>query len=147
LWGDYFYLVPQGVDSLDFTWTLTKLHVTSTWEYFLLTHNNTLLAWFNYENAMPPPTVEHMVPLNQHTGRQTILARWNISDTPNSFYSCVDLLIDPTMAVVDAAAMQRLISMPLAVPGLGYCTVTTNSSSIWYFFVAEMSEKFSFDLR
>jgi hypothetical protein len=28
-----------------------------------------------------------------------------------------------------------------------YCTITTNSSSIWYFFVTEMAEKFSFDLR
>ena len=30
---------------------------------------------------------------------------------------------------------------------INYCTITTNSSSIWYFFVTEMAEKFSFDLR
>jgi len=28
-----------------------------------------------------------------------------------------------------------------------YCTITTNSSSIWNFFLAEMAQNYSFDLR
>jgi len=55
LWEDHFYLVPSGVNSLNFMWILTVLHRTSSWEYFLLTHNNTLLALFNYKNAIPQP--------------------------------------------------------------------------------------------
>ncbi|KAJ7609826.1 hypothetical protein FB45DRAFT_1066418 [Roridomyces roridus] len=38
-------------------------------------------------------SVTHTVPLKGYTGQQTILARWNIADTPNAFYSCLDLNI------------------------------------------------------
>jgi len=31
--------------------------------------------------------------MGSFTGRQTILARWNIADTANAFYSCVDVNI------------------------------------------------------
>lgn len=104
LWQNHFFTVSSGVDSLVFSWVFTVLHRTTTFEYFLLTpNNNILLASYNYGNATPPWTVEHVVPLSGHTGRQTILGRWNIGDTVNSFYSCVDLHIDPAVAVADAA--------------------------------------------
>ena len=41
-----------------------------------------------------PAIVEHEVPLNGYTGRQTVLARWNVGDTIMAFYSCVDLDIE-----------------------------------------------------
>ena len=111
LWLGHFFTVPSGVDSLDFTWTLPMPHRTTTFEYFTLTDEITLLASFNYGNTTPPSTLEHPVPLNLPTGRQTILARWNVGDTPNSFYSCVDLHIDPEIAVADAATMQLPIGI------------------------------------
>ena len=118
LWENYYYSVHPGVDSLVFTWTIMPgdaQHRTASWEYFVLTDGNPLLAWFNGFNATPPTTVEHEVPLDEHTGKQTILARWNIGDTPAAFYSCVDLLIETTddaMAMADAAAPQQPIGGP-----------------------------------
>jgi predicted carbohydrate-binding protein with CBM5 and CBM33 domain len=76
--------------SVTFTWTLTARHSTSTWEYFI---GNTLLASFNDGGAQPGATKTHTVSLGGFSGRQRLLARWNIADTVNAFYSCVDLQI------------------------------------------------------
>jgi len=131
LWTDYFSVVP-GVAPLSFTWTLTMPHSTSTWEYFILTEDRVLLTEFNDGGATPDFTVVHHVPLNGYTGRQTILARWNIADTPAAFYACVDLDIIPTdtaTAVAGAAATQLPIGMPLAGPGLGLARTNGSSSA------------------
>ena len=118
IWENYYYSVAPGVESIPFVWTNTAPHRTASWEYFILTDNNPLLAWFNGLNATPPYTVEHQVPLDYYTGRQTILARWNIGDTPAAFYSCVDILIEDSDSarVADAATPQQPI-IRLAVPG------------------------------
>ena len=63
---------------------------TATWEYFI---GGTLLASFNDGGAQPGATRSHTVSMKGFTGRQTVLARWNIADTVNAFYSCVDLNI------------------------------------------------------
>jgi len=76
--------------TVTFTWTLTARHATSTWEYFI---GGTRLAVFNDGGAQPGATKTHTVGLGGFTGRQRLLARWNINDTPNAFYSCVDLQI------------------------------------------------------
>ena len=119
LWENHFFTVPPAVDSLFFIWTLTAPHRTESWEYFVLTDNNAIIASFNSHNTTPTTPVEHLVPLNHYTGRQTILARWNIGDTPAAFYSCVDLLIDPdaATAIADAAAPQQPIDVPFAMRG------------------------------
>jgi predicted carbohydrate-binding protein with CBM5 and CBM33 domain len=108
LWEPYFFSVAPDDDPLYFTWTLPVPHRTTTWEYFVLTENNALLTSFNDYNTTPPATVVHEVPLNGYTGRQTVLARWNIGDTEAAFYSCVDLYIDPK---ADAAAAQQPIGI------------------------------------
>ena len=108
LWESHFFSVAPGVDPLSFTWTLTAPHRTASWEYFVLTENNALLTSFNDHNATPPAIVVHEVSLNGYTGRQTVLARWNIGDTAAAFYSCVDLYIDTT---ADAAAAQQPIGI------------------------------------
>ncbi|KAJ7231126.1 cellulose/chitin-binding protein [Mycena rebaudengoi] len=110
LWKDYYTVVHPGGDPLSFTWTLTAPHRTSTWEYFILTEGNHKLASFNDHGVVPAPAVVHEVPLHGFTGRQTILARWNIADTPHAFYACVDLDINPTHAapaVAGAGARQQ----------------------------------------
>jgi len=73
--------------------------------------NCALFASANSHNKTPPTIVEHHVPSGH--------GHWNISDTPNTFYSSLDLLIIPTdnaMAVADAAATQLPISIPAEVP-------------------------------
>ncbi len=76
--------------SVTFNWVLTARHSTATWEYFI---GGTLLASFNDGGAQPGATKSHTVSMKGFTGRQTVLARWNIADTVNAFYSCVDLNI------------------------------------------------------
>ncbi|GAA2510003.1 lytic polysaccharide monooxygenase [Winogradskya humida] len=76
--------------SVTFNWVLTARHSTTTWEYFI---GNTLLASFNDGGAQPGATKSHTVSMGGFSGRQTVLARWNIADTVNAFYACVDLNI------------------------------------------------------
>src|SRR4029450_12475944 len=81
-----------------FNWVLTARHATSTWDYFI---GGRLLASFNDGGAQPGATKTHTVSMGGFSGRQTLLARWNIADTAMAFYSCVDLQIgggggDPT---------------------------------------------------
>ncbi|MEU4426954.1 lytic polysaccharide monooxygenase [Actinoplanes sp. NPDC024001] len=76
--------------NVTFNWVLTARHSTATWEYFI---GDTLLASFNDGGAQPGATKSHTVNMKGFSGRQTVLARWNISDTVNAFYSCVDLNI------------------------------------------------------
>jgi predicted carbohydrate-binding protein with CBM5 and CBM33 domain len=76
--------------TVTFNWVLTARHSTTTWEYFI---GGTLLASFNDGGAQPGATKSHTVGMKGFTGRQTVLARWNIADTINAFYSCVDVNI------------------------------------------------------
>lgn len=76
--------------SVDFTWTLTVQHRTSTWQYFI---GGTKIAEFDDGGAQPPATVTHPVDLSGYSGQQKLLAVWNIADTANAFYACVDLQV------------------------------------------------------
>ncbi|MDR8408472.1 lytic polysaccharide monooxygenase [Nonomuraea sp. 3-1Str] len=76
--------------SVTFNWTFTARHATSTYEYYI---GNTRVAVFNGNGQQPPATVSHTVNLSGWSGRQRVLAIWNISDTANAFYSCIDLQI------------------------------------------------------
>ena len=76
--------------SVTFNWVLTARHRTSTWEYFV---GNTRVASFDDNGAQPGATKSHTVSLAGFSGRQTVLARWNVADTINAFYSCVDVNI------------------------------------------------------
>jgi chitin-binding protein len=80
---------PVG-QTVTFSWVITAAHATTNWEYFI---GNTLLASFDDNGARPGATKQHTVGMKGFTGRQTVLARWNIADTVNAFYSCVDVNI------------------------------------------------------
>ncbi|MEV0611545.1 lytic polysaccharide monooxygenase [Polymorphospora rubra] len=73
-----------------FNWVITARHATSTWEYYI---GNTRVAQFNDGGRQPGPTVTHQVNLSGFSGRQKLLAVWNVADTPMAFYVCVDLQI------------------------------------------------------
>ena len=76
--------------STTFNWVLTARHATSTWEYYI---GNQRVALFNDNGRQPGATVSHQVNLGGFSGRQRLLAIWNIADTAMAFYSCVDLQI------------------------------------------------------
>lgn len=76
--------------AVTFTWVLTARHRTTTWEYFV---GDTRVASFDDGNRQPEAVVTHQVDLSEFSGRQKVLAVWNIGDTPNAFYSCIDLNI------------------------------------------------------
>ncbi|MBE1590305.1 lytic polysaccharide monooxygenase [Nonomuraea angiospora] len=76
--------------TVTFNWTFTARHATLNYEYYI---GNTRVAVFNGNGQQPPATVAHTVNLSGYSGRQKVLAIWNISDTANAFYSCIDLQI------------------------------------------------------
>jgi len=76
--------------NVTFNWVITARHATSTWEYFV---GNTRIAVFDDRGAQPGSTKAHNVNLGGRTGRITVLARWNVADTPMAFYACVDLQV------------------------------------------------------
>jgi chitin-binding protein len=71
-----------------FTWVMTARHRTSNWEYFI---GGRKIATVDGGNQQPDAVVTHDIDLSAFPGRQTVLAVWNIGDTPMAFYSCVDL--------------------------------------------------------
>ncbi|WAL64298.1 lytic polysaccharide monooxygenase [Amycolatopsis cynarae] len=73
-----------------FTWTFTARHRTSNWEYYV---GGTRVAVVDGGGQQPAETVSHTVDLGGFVGQQKLLAVWNIADTANAFYSCVDLAV------------------------------------------------------
>lgn len=73
-----------------FTWTFTARHRTANYEYFV---DGTKVATIDGGNQQPPATVSHQVNLGSATGRHKVLAVWNIGDTSNAFYACIDVNI------------------------------------------------------
>ncbi|MFF8643112.1 lytic polysaccharide monooxygenase auxiliary activity family 9 protein [Streptomyces sp. NPDC015345] len=73
-----------------FTWTFTARHRTANYEYFV---DGTKVATIDGGNQQPPATVSHQVNLGGFTGRHKVLAVWNIGDTSNAFYACIDVNI------------------------------------------------------
>ncbi|GHJ33512.1 MULTISPECIES: lytic polysaccharide monooxygenase auxiliary activity family 9 protein [Streptomyces] len=73
-----------------FTWKLTARHATSTWQYFV---GDSKIAEIDDGGAQPGETVTHEVDFGNLTGKQKVLAVWNIADTANAFYVCVDVNI------------------------------------------------------
>ena len=87
-----------------FTWTMTAAHSTATFDYYItnddydptqpLTRDMLDLepiASIEMGGAKPDHTMTHDVTLPERTGQHMILSVWNIADTVNAFYSCVDV--------------------------------------------------------
>ncbi|MFF5295327.1 lytic polysaccharide monooxygenase [Paractinoplanes globisporus] len=110
-------------NSVTFTWVLTARHVTADWEYFI---EGTKVATFDGGNAQPDAVVSQTVDLSRFPGRHTVLAVWNIGDTANAFYNCVDLNIgggSPSTAPTASAPTSPPTTAPSYPP--------TASSSSW----------------
>lgn len=76
--------------SVSFTWTFTAPHRSSTFEYFV---GDQKVAEFDAGGQQPPQGLTHEVDVSGLSGRQKMLAVWNVADTPNAFYACVDLQV------------------------------------------------------
>jgi chitin-binding protein len=83
--------VTSVASTTTFTWKLTAFHRTSTWEYYL---GSNRVAVIDDKGATPGATVSHTVNLGNVSGKQKLLAIWNIADTANAFYACVDLQVN-----------------------------------------------------
>lgn len=75
---------------ITFTWKFTAPHRTQDFEYYL---GDRRVAVFDGGGQQPPSPLSHTVDLGDVAGRQKLLAVWNIADTPNAFYACVDLQV------------------------------------------------------
>ncbi|MGW5880000.1 lytic polysaccharide monooxygenase auxiliary activity family 9 protein [Nocardiopsis terrae] len=82
-------VTPVGTTAT-FDWNLTAAHATAEWEYFI---DGRLVDSVDGGGVQPPFNLSHDVDLSGYSGEQTILARWNVADTPNAFYVCVDVNI------------------------------------------------------
>lgn len=81
----------QDVSSTQaFTWKITASHSTSTWEYFI---GGTRVWSKNDGGARPAWEFTHNVNLGSFKGRQKLLVVWNVADTANAFYNCIDINI------------------------------------------------------
>ncbi|MER7012623.1 lytic polysaccharide monooxygenase auxiliary activity family 9 protein [Saccharopolyspora sp. NPDC000359] len=85
--GKGWEVTPVG-NSVTFNWTLTAAHATSTWEYFI---GGNRVAVFDEGGKQPPNQLSHNVDLSGVSGPQKVLAVWNVADTANAFYACVDV--------------------------------------------------------
>lgn len=75
--------------TITFHWRNTAPHRTSNWQYFI---GSTKVKEISGNNVQPPNDLDHTVTFPQ-SGRQKILAVWNIYDTVNAFYACIDVNI------------------------------------------------------
>ncbi|BCY15426.1 lytic polysaccharide monooxygenase [Actinoplanes sp. L3-i22] len=118
--------------SVKFNWVLTARHRTASWVYYV---DGTEAATFNDNNAIPEATVSHTVDLSKFPGKHTVLAVWNIGDTANAFYSCVDLNIGgsasstPTAAPTTAPTTAAPTAAPTATATTAAPTATATSSA------------------
>ncbi|MEU8894973.1 lytic polysaccharide monooxygenase auxiliary activity family 9 protein [Nocardia sp. NPDC048505] len=72
--------------AVDFTWTLTAPRAAGSYEYFI---GDKRVGFVEAGNATATRT--HKVDLSGFRGRQKLLAIWNVADSANASYSCVDL--------------------------------------------------------
>jgi predicted carbohydrate-binding protein with CBM5 and CBM33 domain len=116
--------------TVTFNWVITARHSTATWEYFI---GSTLLASFNDGGAQPGATKSHTVSMGAFRGRQTVLARWNIADTANAFYSCVDLNIGGTGSTPPPTTPPPTTAPPTSAPPTTTPPTTTppTGSTTW----------------
>lgn len=87
------------VDStVEFTWKLTAPHRTRDWFYYV---DGELAKVIDGKNEIPETTVvQSLEGLSE--GPHTILGVWNIADTVNAFYNCIDVFVKPKNAVPPA---------------------------------------------
>jgi chitin-binding protein len=90
--------------SRNVTWNFTARHATTSYRYFITKQNwnptqkltraaleSTPFTNVPKNGARPGETETHSIKIPSRSGRQLILAVWDIADTGNAFYSCIDV--------------------------------------------------------
>ncbi|MFC4336762.1 lytic polysaccharide monooxygenase [Salininema proteolyticum] len=85
-------------------WNYTANHATSKWEYYITKDGWSPLdplsrdqleaepfATVDYDGSKPPKQHVDTIDLPQKSGQHVIYAVWEIADTTNSFYQCIDV--------------------------------------------------------
>ena len=118
-----------------FTWDIVANHSTSTWEYFV---DGRLHTTINDNGAMPPKRFTHTIN-NLPEGNHKIFVRWNIADTVNAFYQCIDAYItpggnpapQPSTSPTPPSTTPAPSTTPTPQPGDGSCTATVRAANAW----------------
>ncbi|QGQ21153.1 hypothetical protein GC089_16390 [Cellulomonas sp. JZ18] len=84
---------------------------------------------------MPPKRFTHQIN-NLPEGNHKIFVRWNIADTVNAFYQCIDAYITPggnpaPQPTPTTPAPQPTSTTPAPQPGTGSCTATVRAANSW----------------
>ncbi|MEV0681478.1 lytic polysaccharide monooxygenase auxiliary activity family 9 protein [Actinosynnema sp. NPDC050436] len=74
--------------TVTFNWVFTARHRTSNYEYYI---GGKRVGFVDGKMQQPPASVSHTINLGGVTGKQKVLAIWNIGDTSNAFYACIDV--------------------------------------------------------
>lgn len=87
-----------------FEWHILARHATANWRYYItkpswsprepLTRADLVLTpflWVDGRGQQPSSHVQHTATLPNRSGRQMIYAVWEIGDTVNAFYQCIDV--------------------------------------------------------
>ncbi|WP_025274916.1 lytic polysaccharide monooxygenase [Haloglycomyces albus] len=90
--------------SVDIGWNFTANHSTTKWEYYITQDNwdptepitraqleSEPFAVVDWDGSQPPKQYIDTVDLPAKDGHHVILAVWEIDDTANSFYNCIDV--------------------------------------------------------
>jgi chitin-binding protein len=112
--------------TVTFTWVMTARHRTSNWEYFI---GDKKVATVDGGNAQPAAVETHRIDLSAFPGRRTVLAVWNIGDTANAFYSCIDLNVGGSGADSGSAPTTAPTTAPTAVPTTAAPTTAAPTSA------------------
>lgn len=113
-----------------FTWDIVANHSTSTWEYFV---DGRLHTTINDNGALPPKRFTHTIN-NLPEGNHKIFVRWNIADTVNAFYQCIDAYITPggnPAPTTPPPTPTAQPTTPAPQPGTGACTATVRAANSW----------------
>jgi predicted carbohydrate-binding protein with CBM5 and CBM33 domain len=101
--------------TVSFSWNLTAQHRTSSWEYFV---DGRHFTTFDGRNTHPPATFTHTLS-GLPAGRHTILARWNVADTPMAFYNCVDVNVGNSLEACTAVGDELVCDETYKMGGQG----------------------------
>lgn len=89
---------PVNAGPRNVTWTFTAPHATAKYHYYITNNgpsvnraNLTEIGTFQANGVKPGQSISHTVQLPPRSGRQVLLAVWDVADTTNAFYSCIDV--------------------------------------------------------
>ncbi len=107
-----------------FTWRNTAMHRTLNWQYYV---DGRLHQTISGNASQPPSTVTHTL-TGLPAGRHKILSVWNIYDTVNAFYACVDVNVGGTGGQPTTPPPTQPTTPP---PSGGACATAWSASAVY----------------